>query len=153
MIRAPSDHRALAGYGRHMRNLSLLLLMYGATAAAEPDDAFEAVAAPAARAATPPPSGLPWVGEADAVLRLSVRDPAPTCEQALAGVPEPTAVLRHIVDTVNMPPWVPMRAAACLLRDPSTPTEVALSWVSHPDKRGLALLVLALRRGSRATAS
>ena len=48
------------------------------------------------------------------VLALSSRD-AVSCESLEALTTTPTATLVEVVDTVQMPPWAPMRAANCLI--------------------------------------
>jgi hypothetical protein len=75
--------------------------------------------------------------------RLSVRDPEPDCDEVTSDLFDATAALRTVVATVQMPPWAPMRAAACLLSHPEVGRTDALDWLAHPNKRGLALLVMA----------
>ena len=74
------------------------------------------------------------------VTQLSARDSQLDCTQL------PTTELRteliSIVDTVERPPWVPMRAAACLAElFPAESQEDLLRWIATPDKKGLAFLI------------
>lgn len=85
-----------------------------------------------------------WTPDLDqwALIRaLSVRDPEPTCAEAEALVADPVDTLRHVVANAEQPPWLPMRAARCLLQHPEGDTD-ADEWVRDPKRRGLALLAL-----------
>lgn len=86
-----------------------------------------------------PPSGESW----DAVMRmLSSRDPVP-CATIEALTPDPTATLLAVVDTVERPPWAPMRAANCLIQNHATEAQSAIErWVVAPELKGLGRLVL-----------
>ena len=75
----------------------------------------------------------------DVVRTLSARDPV-ACSRVDASVD----TLRQVVDTVSMPPWVPMRAAQCLVEGHAAEIEADLTrWVVDPADKGLGLLVLA----------
>ncbi|MEQ1567668.1 MAG: hypothetical protein ABMA64_18650 [Myxococcota bacterium] len=80
----------------------------------------------------------------DQVVRaLSARDGV-TCGEVEALTGTPVETLRAVVDTVAMPPWVPMRAAQCLMEQHAVEVkEDLLVWVSDPAKKGLGFLVLA----------
>ena len=74
------------------------------------------------------------------VTHLSLRDQKLSC--ASLSSPQLQKELTDIVDTVERPPWVPMRAAACLTElYPSTSEEDLIRWISSPDKKGLAFLI------------
>lgn len=79
----------------------------------------------------------------DAVtLALSSRD-AVSCESIEALTATPTATLVEVVQTVQMPPWAPMRAADCLIeRHPLEIREQLDQWVTDPNLAGLNRLVL-----------
>lgn len=81
--------------------------------------------------------------ELDAVVHaLSSRDPV-SCEALEALTPTPTATLLEVVDTVQMPPWAPMRAADCLVEHHATEIRDHLDrWVTDPALAGLNRLVL-----------
>lgn len=73
---------------------------------------------------------------------LSARDPHPSCASVEALSANPVETLNSLVENVEMPPWVPMRAATCLVQRHSEAIEPEmLQWVADPDKKGLALLV------------
>ena len=53
--------------------------------------------------------------------------------------------LTTIVDTIERPPWVPMRAATCLAELFPIKSQSDLSrWISDPQKKGLAFLIAGL---------
>ena len=89
---------------------------------------------------------MAWSPSADdeAVYQaLSIRDPAPSCEEVEALVPQPVAALRNVVSHAQMPPWAPMRAAHCLIsRHGSEVESDLLSWVGQEETLGLGLLVV-----------
>ncbi len=98
---------------------------------------FSATAAePRARAALP-------TGPVDAGRVLSARDPVGCAQLGNAD-----AALRDqlvpLTDPNLMPPWLPMRAAECLIElyphDPVT-TTLAAGWLTDPGTLGLALTV------------
>jgi hypothetical protein len=74
-----------------------------------------------------------------AVIRtLSSRDPV-----ACAAVDATVETWREVVRTAEGPPWVPMRAAQCLIERHAEAAQADLSaWVIDPEARGLGLLVL-----------
>lgn len=88
---------------------------------------------------------LAWTpddGERALVRALSSRDGAPPCEQLEALVSDPSTSLRRIVEHVEMPPWAPMHAAACLIERHAGEHEALLeAWVADPSRKGLARLV------------
>ena len=75
---------------------------------------------------------------------LRLRDAVP-CTSLGATTPELRAELLGLAQGEEMPPWVPMRAADCLVTlyaaDP-TLRETLLPWMADPERAGLALLVL-----------
>jgi len=81
--------------------------------------------------------------EQDAVIHaLSSRDPV-TCASVEALTPTPVDTLRTVVKVVSMPPWVPMRAAQCLVEGHGSEVRAELlQWVVDPEEQGLGLLVL-----------
>ncbi|MEZ4322627.1 MAG: hypothetical protein R3F61_34490 [Myxococcota bacterium] len=80
--------------------------------------------------------------EQQLVRVLSSRDGALPCAELEALVPEPVRSLENIVEHVEMPPWAPMTAAACLVEHHAEDRpELLASWVTDPDKKGLARLV------------
>lgn len=79
----------------------------------------------------------------DAVMRmLSSRDPVP-CETIEALASDPAATLLAVVDTVERPPWAPMRAANCLIQNHAIEAQSAIErWVVAPELKGLGRLAL-----------
>lgn len=74
------------------------------------------------------------------VTYLSARDSTLSC--ASLSSPQLQKDLTEIVDTIERPPWVPMRAAACLIElYPEHSKEDLIRWISAPDKKGLAFLI------------
>lgn len=96
----------------------------------------------------PPPAPMPAPAPVetgrDALIRaLSMRDGEPSCAVVEALVPEPVPALIEIVETVTLPPMVPMRAANCLLVGHAEASADALDrWMTSESTRGLAMLVL-----------
>lgn len=90
-------------------------------------------------------TALAWQPTADeeALVRaLSTRHGAPPCSELANLSATPADSLEHIVDHVEMPPWVPMHAAACLIEEHfDAKSEVIARWVREPNKKGLAKLV------------
>jgi hypothetical protein len=74
-----------------------------------------------------------------AVIRtLSSRDPV-----ACAAVDATVETWREVVRTAEGPPWVPMRAAQCLVERHAVAAQDDLAaWVIDPESLGLGLLVL-----------
>jgi len=82
----------------------------------------------------------------DALLRaLSVRDGEPTCASFAALVPDdPVGALIRVVDTVELPPVAPMRAAQCLVAAHAEAAEATLTrWMTEPGSEGYVRVVLA----------
>jgi hypothetical protein len=78
------------------------------------------------------------------VQTLSARDQQLSCSMLTL---ETTlqAELTTIVDTVQRPPWVPMRAAACIAElYPNTSQSDLSRWIVDPQKKGLAFLIAGL---------
>jgi hypothetical protein len=83
-------------------------------------------------------------GAFDAVVHaLSIKDPPPACEQVEALAPDPVPLLLRVVNEVERPPWVAMRAADCLVtrHAPSIESEMT-SWMGDRERKGLGLLAL-----------
>ncbi len=75
--------------------------------------------------------------------RLSARDAGPTCAEVEAMSPEPVADLVWLVEHVRQPPWVGIRAAACLMTEHGQDESERLhQWAVDPDRKGLAILLL-----------
>ncbi len=107
--------------------LTLTLGLALAQSPAEPDDASQA------------PAGLD-----DVLHALSYRHPRP-CDEIEALTPTPVATLRHVVGTVQYPPWAPMRAAECLQRNHAVEVrDDLLRWVSDPALKGLGRQTVSL---------
>jgi hypothetical protein len=76
-------------------------------------------------------------------LRMSVRHAAPTCDTIDALTPDPVADLIWLMDHVEQPPWVGMRAAECIIANHAEAETVRLhQWVADPDRKGLMLMIL-----------
>ena len=78
--------------------------------------------------------------EPSLIARLSMRDNNIICSD----LPKDNlrSQLINIVETVERPPWVPMRAATCLTElYPSESLEEMTRWITAPDKKGLAFLM------------
>ena len=75
--------------------------------------------------------------------RLKVKKPEPICKDVETGVADPGDALRGVVNNITTPPWVPMRAATCLLNSHARAVEAdALKWVADPEMSGLTTVVL-----------
>lgn len=84
----------------------------------------------------------PTTAEEALVRALSSRDGAPPCEEVEQNLADPVASLTKVVEHVEMPPWAPMYAAACLIeRHPTDANDLMVGWVTDPQKKGLAKLV------------
>lgn len=71
---------------------------------------------------------------------LSARDSQIDCTQL--PTEELQTQLVSIVETIERPPWVPMRAATCLTElYPTESQEELLRWIATPEKKGLAFLI------------
>jgi len=96
----------------------MLVLLLLATARA--DDAFDAM-----------------------VHALSIKDPAPACEQIEALSPDPVPLLVRAVNEIQRPPSVPMRAADCLVTRHASSIEAEMTgWMGDSQKKGLGFLAL-----------
>jgi hypothetical protein len=98
-----------------------------------------------APAPSPAPAPEPEpVDELTAVVRaLSARDAAPACDEVEALVSDPVATLSEVVQTVEMPPYAPMRAATCLVDGHAEEVaDLLVGWVTAEAQRGLGLLVV-----------
>lgn len=74
---------------------------------------------------------------------LSVRHPVPSCADIEALSDTPVESLLRVVERASQPPWVPMRAAECLLERHYAQIRPQLErWVVAPELRGLGMLVL-----------
>lgn len=82
----------------------------------------------------------PTADEAAAIKALSVRHDAPDCAALVAMLPDGAPSLVHIVDHVDSPPWVAIRAADCATRLPAAHADVA-RWLSLADHAGIARVV------------
>lgn len=80
----------------------------------------------------------------EAVRRaLAARDAAPGCAEVEALTPTPVETLLRVVEEVELPPWVPMRAAECLAtRHAAAVPDHLRRWVVAPETRGLGRLVV-----------
>jgi hypothetical protein len=77
------------------------------------------------------------------VHALSIKDPPPACEQVEALAPDPVPLLLRVVDEVERPPWVAMRAADCLITRHAPTIEAEMtSWMGDRNRKGLGLLAL-----------
>ena len=81
------------------------------------------------------------------VKALTLRDGGPACEvmQTWGSDSEVASVMREITETVSMPPWVPMRAAQCVVNDAKTDARsyaLIEGWMSDTNTTGFALLVM-----------
>lgn len=81
--------------------------------------------------------------DATVVRALSSRDGV-SCAAVEALTATPRETLEQVVDTVSAPPWVPMRAAQCLIEGHAAEIQPRLeAWVVDPALKGLGRLVLA----------
>lgn len=84
----------------------------------------------------------PTDAESSMILAFSSRDGAPPCAEVEALVPDPVASLENVIAHVQMPPWAPMHAAACLIEGHGAERpELLASWVDDPALKGLARMV------------
>lgn len=79
------------------------------------------------------------------VHAFSARDGAPDCEQVSTwdAVEVVQATMRDITESVTMPPWVPMKAAKCILlgaEDDKRSWHMVESWMLDKDTAGFALI-------------
>ena len=80
--------------------------------------------------------------EARVYKALLPRDLVLDCKALTDTLHEPAATLNKIVEHTTMPPWVPMRAASCML-DALLPESLPYveSWLQNPEHTGLAKMV------------
>jgi len=75
--------------------------------------------------------------------RLKVRKPEPRCPDVETGITDAVGAFRGVITHITAPPWVPMRAATCMLNAHAKEAEAdALKWVADPEQAGLTTLVL-----------
>lgn len=73
---------------------------------------------------------------------LLARDPEPQCAAVEALVAAPVPALIEVVEKASQPPWVGMRAAACLATGHAAEAEVRAQlavWIASAEWRGLAI--------------
>jgi hypothetical protein len=98
--------------------------------------------APSALAST---DWAPTAAETELIHQLSARDGSPSCASLEALVPDPVASFEHLIDHVQMPPWIGMRAAECLMiGHPVEAKPLMLGWVVNPEMKGLSIEALSL---------
>jgi hypothetical protein len=100
---------------------------------------------PAVVEAAQPFTGFSAEEEA-AIQALSPRDPNPACADVAKGLKDPTASFARLAEQVQMPPWVSIRAAACMVERAAEPAAegALLRWVSAPEWAGLGLTAVNL---------
>ena len=98
-----------------------------------------------AQALSPMPPPKPSTTQMALYTAMKVRDPVPACE-VLAQMSEDIATdLIWLVDNVQQPPWVGIRAAHCVVRHHAdTKTDTIAAWMTDPHKTGLGILTLGL---------
>jgi hypothetical protein len=79
--------------------------------------------------------------QAEMVRRLSLRDGSPPCSDVEAGSADPLQDLQAIVQHVELPPFVPMRAAECVIAKGDAAEGELTRWMTGADTKGLALLL------------
>ncbi len=84
---------------------------------------------------------VPTDVQADMIRRLSMRDGAQPCAEVEAGSVDAASDLQVIVQRVELPPVVPMRAAECLIAKGDVAEGELIRWMSGEDTRGLAMLL------------
>lgn len=85
---------------------------------------------------------LAWAGPAYDVL---VPRDGVSCDALGEATPALRAELFELAQSDVMPPWVPMRAADCLIVRYAADAELVpmiTPWLTDPERRGLALVVL-----------
>lgn len=88
---------------------------------------------------------FPWSKdspEAKVYSSLLPREMQTSCATLTEDLESPAKTLNRIVETVTMPPWVPMRAATCMLDehlDEAIP--FVQDWLRNTETAGLAKLV------------
>ncbi len=122
------------------RWLSIVLFAGCSCGSTPPADAPASTDVRAPVAVAPAPAAK---GREAMIAALAVRDPEPSCEAVELLVDDPAAELIAVIDEVQMPPWVPMRAADCALaRHGAQVGDRAVRWVSEPEYEGLGILVI-----------
>ena len=77
------------------------------------------------------------------VHALSIKDPPPACEQVEALATDSVPLLLRVVDEIQHPPWVAMRAADCLVTRHASSIEAEMtSWMGDSQRKGLGFLAL-----------
>lgn len=88
---------------------------------------------------------LPWSmdsPEAVVYMALLPRHPHKSCAEISLNSSEPVATLNAVVHGPSLPPWVPMRAASCLVElHLEAAEEEITAWLLDPEMMGLARLV------------
>lgn len=121
------------------RPLPLLALLIACGGGAEKPDA-EAPATPAPAEAAPAPAPE---DHAAMLKAISVRKPEPGCQTLDQLAKDPVAAYNKILATQKEPPYVPMRAATCLLtQHPREGEQAALAWCADPEAEVLVMTVL-----------
>jgi len=95
--------------------------------------------------ATSPPIPHPQdVARRDKLRRmLSIRDSTPACATLSPISDRLVTDLQWLMDHVEAPPWVGVRAAQCIMQlHGENEIERIKRWVQDPDKKGLVLVVL-----------
>jgi hypothetical protein len=73
---------------------------------------------------------------------LSQRHMSVSCRELATWVDDPAALFAHIADTTEAPPWMPLRAAGCLMSYPDQARPLVETWVADPKRAGLADVAL-----------
>ncbi len=74
---------------------------------------------------------------------LARRDPVVTCHELSVLAAEPVTDLVRMAETLELPPWAPMRAAECVVtHHAGEASDVLQRWVVDEQRAGLAKLVL-----------
>lgn len=105
----------------------------------------ETPASPAPDAAAPEaPAPAPTADDHAAMLKaISVRKPEPGCQTLDQLAKDPVAAYKKIIATEKEPPYVPMRAATCLLtQHPREGEAEAVLWAADPEAEVLVMTVL-----------
>lgn len=122
----------------------LSLLLVASTALAAPPSGVPSNLAIGEEQPVPVPTDAPLSDEALLVHQaLTVRHDPPACDVLVAGLTEPRQALIDVVEHTSMPPWAPMRAAACLSDLYAQQESLRLvSWVSEDKWAGLGQMLL-----------
>ena len=79
----------------------------------------------------------------EGLVRMLSRRDGVECEDLERGLADPVSSLLEVTRTIEQPPWVPMRAATCVIeRHGPESVDVLLNWLSDSTTPGFALLVL-----------